>query len=85
MASVLMMGAGVAAAATRFRSGARAHLLGATRITANGTASPGLHLTGPNVMASVVGLMAILALAYLVVTLIRRRVRSSVPGARAVA
>lgn len=77
VAAVLITGAGVADAATRLRSGTRAHLLDSTRIAANGAASPGLHLTGPNVMASAVGLMAVLAFAFLVVTFIRRRVRSS--------
>jgi hypothetical protein len=37
-----------------------------------------LHLTGPDVMASFVGLMAVLAFLFLVVTFIRRRV--TVPG-----
>jgi hypothetical protein len=78
LTSVLLAGAGAADGATRLRSGARAHFLGSTRIAANGTAAPGLHPTGSDVMASVVGLMAILALAFLVVTLIRRRVHSPV-------
>lgn len=77
-ALVLTSGAGVADAAARLRSGTRAHLLDSSaRIAPNGVGSPGLHLTGPTVMAAVVGLMAVLAFAFVVVTFIRRRVRSS--------
>jgi hypothetical protein len=74
MAWVLMAGAGVADAATHYRSGrVRASLLDAsTRVAPNGSSS-GLHLTGPDVMAAFVGLMAVLAFLFLVVTLIRRR------------
>jgi hypothetical protein len=85
VAAVLIAGAGVAGAATRFRSGTRAHLLDSTRIATNGTASPGLHLTGPDVMASFVGLMAVLAFGFLVTTLIRRRIHSSDLASRAAA
>lgn len=78
VALVLISGAGAADAAARLRSGTRAHLLDSTtRIAPNSAGSPGLHLTGPNVMASVVGLMAVLAFAFVVVTFIRRRVRAS--------
>jgi hypothetical protein len=75
---VLFAGAGVADAATRYRSGiVRANLVDATaRVAPNGSASSGLHLTGPDVMASFVALMAVLAFLFLVVTLIRRRVHS---------
>lgn len=76
LASFLIAGAGVANAATRFRSGARAHLLDSTRIATNGAASSSLHLTGPDVMASLVGLMAVTAFAFLVFTLIRRRIHA---------
>lgn len=71
---VLIGGASVADAATRLRSGTRAHLESPTRIAANGTA-PGLHLTGPDVMAAFVGLMAVAAGLFLVVTFVRRRGR----------
>lgn len=84
VALVLVAGAGVADAATRSRSGTRAHLLdAATRTTANGAASRGLHLTGPDVMASFVALMAVLAFLFLLVTFIRGRFHSRVLAARA--
>lgn len=84
IALALIAGAGVADAATRLRSGSRTHLLeSSTRIAPNGAASPGLHLTGPDVMASFVGLMAVLAFLFLVVTFIRRRIHSPGPTARA--
>jgi hypothetical protein len=76
MAWVLTAGAGVADAATHYRSGrVRANLLeSSSRVAPNGSSS-GLHgLTGPDVMAAFVGLMAVLAFMFLVVTLIRRRV-----------
>lgn len=86
VALVLVAGAGVANAATRSRSGTRAHFLdSATRTVANGATSQGLHLTGPDVMASVVGLMAVLAFLFLVVTFIRGRVHSRIVAARAAA
>jgi hypothetical protein len=73
-------GTGVAAAATRSRSGALHTLLfdATARVAPNGASSSRLHLTGPDVMASFVGLMAVLAFVFLVVTFIRRRV--SVPA-----
>ncbi len=75
---VLLAGAGVADAATRYRSGrVRANLADSTaRVAPNGSASSGLHLTGPDLMASFVALMAVLAFVFLVVTLIRRRLHS---------
>ena len=75
---LLILGPGVADAATRFRSGSvRSHLLGlTTRVAPNGTASSGLHLTGPDVMASFVAVMAILAFLFIVVTFIRRRIHT---------
>ena len=74
------VGTGVAAAATRSRSGALHTLLFDTtaRVTPNGASPSRFHLTGPDVMASFVGLMAVLAFLFLVVTFIRRRV--TVPG-----
>jgi hypothetical protein len=74
MAWVLMVGAGVADAATHLRSGrVRANLIDTTRVAPNGSSSGLHHLTGPDVMAAFVGLMAVLALLFLVVTFIRRR------------
>lgn len=77
VAWVLMAGAGVADAATHYRSGrVRANLLEtSTRVAPNGSSS-GLHLTGPDVMAAFVGLMAVLAFVFLVVAFIRRRVQA---------
>jgi hypothetical protein len=77
MTLAITAGTTAAGAATRFRSGgARAQLVDATHATANGSAGA-LGLTGPNVMAAVVGLMAVLAMVFLVVTLVRRRVTLS--------
>jgi hypothetical protein len=71
---VVVAGASVADAATRYRSGAvHAHLLDATSRLPNGAASPGSQVTGSDVMASFVALMAVLAFLFLVVTLVRRR------------
>jgi hypothetical protein len=74
VAWAVIAGTGVADAATRFRSGAvHAQLLDATsRIAPNGAAS-GKHVTTPDVMAAFVALMAVVAMLFLVVTLIRRR------------
>jgi hypothetical protein len=74
VAWVVVAGTGVADATTRLRSGAvHARLLDETsRIAANGAAS-GRHVTAPDVMASFVALMAVVAMLFLVVTLIRRR------------
>lgn len=65
----------VASAATRSRSGGvRALLLdSSTRVAPNGTAAPGLHLASAYVMAAFVGLMAVVAMLFLVVTFVRRR------------
>lgn len=76
IAWTVIVGSGVADAATRYRSGAiRGRLLdSATRLATNGgAASAGLHLATADVMAGIVGLMAVLAFAFLVVTFIRRR------------
>lgn len=74
----LIAGTSVASAATRYRSGSvRNQLASTSHLTTSGATSGGLGLTGPNVMASVVGLMALLAVAYIIVTLIRRRVTLS--------
>jgi hypothetical protein len=64
-------GSAVASASTRLRSGAvRAQLV--SHVSA-GT-SAGISLTGSGVMAAVVGALALFAVAFLVVTLIRRRI-----------
>ena len=71
----LTTGAGVAGAATRSRSGA-VHAELASHVSGAATAansSGSLALTGPDVMASIVALMAFSAFAFIVVTLIRRR------------
>ena len=77
VAWAVIAGTGVADAATRYRSGAvHAQLLdSASRIAPNAPTSSGLGLTGSDVMASLVGLMAVLAFAFLVVTFFRRRTR----------
>jgi hypothetical protein len=62
-------GSAMASAATQYRPGT---LLG--HVTASGANAASASVqTGPNVMAAVVGLMAVLAFAFLVVTFIRRR------------
>lgn len=72
--AVTTTGTMVAGAATRSRSGAvHAQLVDAPHVAANTGAAAGLGLTGPTVMAAVVGLMAVLAFGFLVVTFIRRR------------
>ncbi len=74
VAWVMTVGSGIAGAA-RTRSGAvHAQLVASTNhVSPTGNTSSGLGLTGPTVMFSVVALMAVLALAFLVVTFIRRR------------
>jgi hypothetical protein len=75
MTLAITAGTTVAGAATRFRSGGvRTQLIDTTHPAGNGAAAGTLGLTGPNVMASIVGLMAVLAIVFLVVTFIRRRV-----------
>lgn len=71
---LMLAGTGVADASTRYRSGAvHAQLLdSATRISSGGSPT-GLGLTGSDVMAAFVGLMAVLAFMFLVVTFLRRR------------
>jgi hypothetical protein len=77
---VATAGMEVAGAATRLRSGSvRAQLLDSSaRVAPNGNAAPGLHLAGPDVMAAFVGLMAVVAMFFLVVTFVRRR--TTIPG-----
>ncbi len=66
-----------ASAATRLRSGSL-HAQLVSRVTPAGTTSSS-HLLGSGVMAGIVGSLAVLALAFLVVTLIRRRVTAPSP------
>ncbi len=75
MTLAITAGTTAAGAATRFRSGGvRTQLVDTTHAAGNGAAAGTLGLTGPDVMASVVGLMAVLAMVFLVVTFLRRRV-----------
>lgn len=76
MAWVTTAGTAVASASTRYRSGTiHAQVLdSSTRFTPNGTARASV-LTGSDVMAGFVALMAVVAVLFLVVTLIRRRAR----------
>jgi hypothetical protein len=70
-------GAAVASAATRLRSGSlHAQLVSHVSPGANSVPS-GLVLKGTDVMAAVVAIMAVLAVAFLIVTFIRRRVTAS--------
>lgn len=78
-ASVVLMlalttGADIAGAATRSRSGVvHAELASHVSGAATSNASGSLALTGADVMASIVALMAFSAFAFIVITLIRRR------------
>jgi hypothetical protein len=70
-------GSALASAATRLRSGTlHAQLVSHVSAGAN-TAPAGVTLTGSGVMAAIVGALALFALAFLVVTLIRRRVTAA--------
>jgi len=71
------VGAAAASAASRLRSGTL-HAQLVSRVTPAGTTSSP-HLFGSGVMAAIVGGLALLALAFLVVTLIRRRVTAPSP------
>jgi hypothetical protein len=67
-------GAVGAGASTRLRSGGvRDQLASTPHLASNGANSASLGLAGPNVMAAIVGLLAFFAMAFIVVTLIRRR------------
>ena len=70
-------GTAVASASTRLRSGAvRAQLV--SHVSSAGASSgSGIVPNGANAMAAVVGLMALLALVFLVVTFIRRRISAA--------
>jgi hypothetical protein len=67
-------GSAVASATTRLRSGTL-HAQLVSHVSAGANAVPaGISLKGTGVMAGVVGVLALCALAFLVVTLIRRRI-----------
>ena len=69
----LMAGCAVASAVTQGRSGSRHAPLLSHVTPGRSTASSGF-LTGSDIMGGVVGALAVLALAYLIVTFIRHRV-----------
>jgi hypothetical protein len=70
-------GSAVASASTRLRSGTlHAQLVSHVSGGANAVSS-GLTLKGSAVMAAIVGVLALCAFAFLVVTLIRRRVTAA--------
>lgn len=73
----LTVGSAVASASTRLRSGTlHAQLVShvSARAGANALSPAGLTVKGSAVMAAIVGLLALAALAFLIVTFIRRRV-----------
>jgi hypothetical protein len=74
VAVAIVAGSSIAGASTRYRSGAHAQFASTTHLGSSAAGASSLHLTGPDVMASVVALMAVLAVGFLVVTFIRRRV-----------
>ena len=70
-------GSALASASTRLRSGTlHAQLVSHVTPGAN-TVQGGMALTGSGVMAAVVGALALFAVAFLLVTLIRRRVTTA--------
>ncbi len=70
----LTAGSALASAATRLRSGTvHAQLVSHVTTGANAV-SAGLPLKGSGVIAAIVGALAVFALAFLVVTFIRRRI-----------
>ena len=80
LVAMIMAGPAVASASTRLRSGTlHAQLVshvsaGAGAGAGANTVSSGLTLEGSAVMAAIVGVLALCALAFLIVTFIRRRV-----------
>jgi hypothetical protein len=82
LAAVIVMvtaGSAVASASTRLRSGTL-HTQLVSHVSASTGAnavSSGLPLKGSAVMAAIVGVLALCAFAFLVVTLIRRRVTAA--------
>ncbi len=76
LALALVAGTSCASASTRLRSGGLHDQL-ASHVTTGRTGVPSdLALTGANITAAVVGALALLSLAFLIVTLIRRRITS---------
>jgi hypothetical protein len=76
---ILTAGSAVASASTRLRSGIL-HTQLVSHVSAGTGAnavSSGLTLKGSSVIAAIVGVLALLAFAFLVVTLIRRRVTAA--------
>ena len=70
-------GTAVAGADTRLRSGS-VHAQLVSRVSSGAHAlSPSLALTGSDVIAAIVGILAVLALAFLIVTFIRRRITTA--------
>ena len=67
-------GAAVAAGVTRLRSGSLHAPLASHVSPGTNAISSGLVLEGSDVIAAIVGTMAVLAVAFMVVTFIRRRV-----------
>ena len=75
---ILTEGASLASATTRYRSGAVRTQLASHLSQGVGAPAPGgLVSTGATVMAGIVALLAVAALAFMVVTFIRRRVVST--------
>jgi hypothetical protein len=75
LALALVFGTSAASATTRLRSGSlHAHL---TSRGPAGAAPSDLALAGANVTAAVVGTLAVLSLAFIIVTLIRRRITTA--------
>ena len=74
LAWILSEGASLAAATTRYRSGAVRTQLASHGGSVTAPTAAGLVSTGATVMAAVVALLAVAALAFMVVTFIRRRV-----------
>jgi hypothetical protein len=74
---LLTAGAAVASASTRLRSG-NLHAQLVSHVSPGASAvSSGLGLKGSDVMAAVVATMAVLAVAFLIVTFIRRRITAA--------
>ena len=72
------LGAAAASAASRLRSGSL-HAQLVSHVAPAGNTSSSHLLVGSGVMAGIVGSLAVLALAFLVVTLIRRRITAPAP------
>jgi hypothetical protein len=75
VAAVITAGSAVASASTRLRSGT-VHAQLASHVSAAGASavSSGLTIKGSSIMGGIVAALAVFALAFLIVTFIRRRV-----------